>query len=138
MRRINQVLGIVTMVIGFVIASAGPEVFLAVIGGTTLPKPVADNPAAMTIWAGVAFARAFGAALLVLGAVLWAANRAQQNVSNSDSVACFCAAAFATFVVWAQQNAIWTTNVGFIFVALIAVIAISSGAGLVRSLRTRS
>ena len=134
MRRINRTIGFVTMLSGLFIAAWGPTVFQAVTG-TTLPRP--EGPAAMTIWAGVAFARAFGAAVLVLGALLWAANRSP-NTNESISVAPLLAAAFATFVVWGQQQAIWTTSVGFVFVSLIGAIAVSAGAGFLKSLRPRA
>jgi hypothetical protein len=137
MKRINQAIGLVTMIMGIGVASAGPEVFLAVVGGNTLPTPVADDRTAMTVWAGIAFARAFGAALSLLGAILWAANRdAKRNLARSAVL--FGVAAFATFVLCAQQIAIWSTSVGFIFVVLLALITISAGAGLIRSTRAHA
>ena len=67
-------------------------------------------------------------------ALLWAANRSP-NTKASVSVAPLLAAAFATLVVWGQQQAIWTTSVGFVFVSLIGAIAISASAGFLKSLR---
>jgi len=111
MRRFHQAIGIGTMVTGVIMATAAPVVFLAVMG-----RRMADP-------AGIAFVRAFGAALLVLGAVLWSPNReAHGNVGGS--VAPFSAAVLATIVVWVQQATIWTTGVGFILVALFALNAL--------------
>lgn len=137
MRQINQAIGLVTMIVGIGIASAGPEVFLAVVGDNTLPIPVAGDRAAMTVWAGIAFARAFGAALSLLGAVLWAANRDAKG-DVTPSAVLFGVATFATYVLWAQQKAIWATSVGVVFVVLLALIAISAGAGLIRSTRAHA
>jgi hypothetical protein len=96
--------------------------------GTTVPVASVQDPASMVYWAGIAFARAFGAALLLVGACLWAAN-ASANGPRSTLVP-FVAAAFATWVVWVQQYAIWTTRVGVAFVCLIASLAVVWGIAL--------
>ncbi len=132
MRRINRTISIVTMLAGFFVAAWGPTVFQAVTG-TSLPTP--QGSAAMIIWAGVAFARAFGAVLVVLGAFLWAANRSP-NTTEKGSVLPVLAAVFAALVVWAQEQAIWTTGVGFVFVALVSTIAISAAATFLKSVDT--
>jgi hypothetical protein len=64
MKRINRAIGLLTMLIGFFVASWGPTAFQAVTG-QSLPAPSPQDPSAMRVWAGVAFARAFGAAVLV-------------------------------------------------------------------------
>ena len=91
----------------------------------------------MTIWAGVAFVRAFGAALLGVGAFLWSMNRPDHK-RNTTSIAPLVAAVFGALVIAAQQQAIWTTSAGLVFVVLSGVIAITSGVAFFRSLRVRS
>ena len=73
MRRLNLTLGILTVVVGLSIASWGPAAF-EMVTGHDLPIPQSGDAVAMTIWSGVAFVRVFGAVLLGLGALLWAAN----------------------------------------------------------------
>jgi hypothetical protein len=134
-KRISRAIGLVTMLIGLFIALWGPTVF-QVVTGQSLPAPTPQDPSAMTVWAGVAFARAFGAALLVVGAFLWATNR-PENKHNRTSVAPVIAAVFGALVIAAQQQAIWTTSAGLVFVALSGVIAFTSGVAFFRSLRVR-
>jgi hypothetical protein len=131
-KRISRAIGLVTMLVGFFVASWGPTVFQAVTG-QSLPEPSAQDPSAMTVWAGVAFARAFGAAVLVVGAFLWATNRPEKK-QNRTSIAPVVAAVFGALVIAAQQQAIWTTSAGLVFVALSGVIAITSGVAFFRSL----
>jgi hypothetical protein len=132
-KRVNRAIGLLTMLIGLFVASWGPTVFQAVTG-RSLPEPLAQDPSAMTVWTGVAFARAFGAALVVVGAFLWATNR-PENKRNGMSIAPVMAAVFGALVIAAQRQAIWATSAGLVFVALSAVIAITSGVAFFRSLR---
>jgi hypothetical protein len=132
-KRISRAIGLVTMLIGFFVALWGPAVFQWVTG-QPLPAPTSLDASAMTPWAGVAFARAFGAAVLGVGAFLWAMNR-PENKQNRTSIAPVIAAVFGALVIAAQQQAIWETSAGLVFVALSGVIAITSGVAFFRSLR---
>jgi len=122
---------LVIVAVGFGLAGWAPPAF-EVLSGYTLPPPVATDMTAMTIWSGVAFVRAFGAVLLGLGGVLWAANTRTPGTRSVEK-AVFVSSTFAVVIVLTQQVAIWANAVGFVLVALFCAVALISGIGLLRN-----
>lgn len=125
MRLLSKMIAMLTMVTGLGMALYGNLVF-EVVSGHALPVPVAEDSDAMAIWSGVAFARIAGAAILCLGAVLWAANQAPQRESLMHRTL-FWPAVLATLVTLSQQEAIWSATSGVVLVGLFAVIAVTTG-----------
>ena len=121
MRMLNRILGLIVAAVGMVIAGFGSSVFEAV-SGRALPAPIGGNPDAVVAWSGVAFARAFGAVLFGLGAVLWAVS-ARSPRARSIHMACLAAFLFAALIVWSQQASIWTGSAGWALLALFAALA---------------
>ncbi len=134
MRAASRAIGWMAMFVGFVFASWAPRAFVA-ISGRPLPVPRPEDAIAMTAWSGVAFARAFGAVLLGLGAVLWIAARGKQDEAAVHKVL-FGSSVFATLVVLAQKVAIWSNAVGFVLVGVLGSIAAATGVELL-SRKTR-
>ena len=131
MRVLNRVMGGLVAVLGFVIAGWAPLAF-EVLSGRALPAPVASDQAAMTVWSGVAFVRAFGAVLFGIGAVLWAAN-ARTPRPRITHAALFLSAVFAALIVAVQQVAIWSNATGWALVSVFAAMTIVSGLRLYAS-----
>lgn len=131
MRRLNRILGLAIVAVGFALAGWAPRAF-EVLSGHTLPTPVATDVTAMTIWSGVAFVRAFGAVLVGFGGMLWAAT-ARTSGTRSIETLVFVSSAFAAAIVLAQQVAIWANAVGYVLVGLFGAIALVSGIGLLRN-----
>ncbi len=120
------------MLCGFVLASWGPIVF-KMVSGFPVPPARAEDPAAMLVWSGVAFARVFGAALMGLGAVLLASTRASGR-DRAIGVALCLSSTFAALVTAAQQRAIWSSRNGLILVAMFGLIALAAGIATLRDL----
>ena len=133
MKGISRAVGLITMLAGFGIAGWAPQAFVAV-SGRALPLPRPEDAAAMAVWSGVAFVRAFGAVLLGFGAVLWATARRSQDDRGVHWVL-FASAVFATLIILAQQVAIWSRPAGFALVAIFGLIAITTGVEAVRMTR---
>ena len=128
MRMVNAVCGLAVALTGLVAALWAPPVFEMFIG-RPLPAPVGTDELAMTIWAGVAFLRVFGAAVFTVGAVVYA-----MNTGSSGSLrirgAVVRGSGFATLMALAQQTAIWDAPIGWLVVGMFLALAIVSGRGL--------
>ncbi len=127
----SRAIGLIAMLVGFAFASWAPRAFVA-ISGRPLPVPRSEDAIPMIAWSGVAFARAFGAVLLGLGAVLWITARGRRDDAALHKVL-FASSVFATLVVLAQQVAIWSNVVGFVLVGILASIAVATGVDLLWS-----
>ena len=133
MRVFNRILGLLVVAAGAGLAGWAPPVF-ELLSGRALPAPVSTDQTAMVIWSGVAFARVFGAALVGIGAALWASN-AQSPSPRVIQASLFVSFVFAGLIVSAQQVAIWTNAVGWALVTLFFLLAMITGITLVRSSR---
>jgi hypothetical protein len=87
-----------------------------------------NDRTAMAIWSGVAFARVFGALLVSVGLIVWAANARTPRAGVFRVIVCG-GALFAALITSSQQIAIWTNAVGWALVALFGAIAAVSGFG---------
>lgn len=130
MRVFNRILGLLVASAGVGLAGWAPPVF-ELLSGRALPTPVATDETAMVIWSGVAFVRVFGAALVGLGAALWASNAAIPK-PRVIQASLFVSFIFAGLIVWTQQVAIWANAVGWALVTLFFLLAIVTGITLVR------
>ena len=128
MRALNRGVGIVVALLGFGLAAWAP-LFFSSLSGHPLPNPVATNSLAMAIWSGVAFARAFGAVLVGVGAVLWASNATGDRPQLVQRLLC-ASFIFATLIAWIQQVAIWSGPIGWALVGLFGGLAIVTALGL--------
>jgi len=131
MRVLIRILGFLVASLGFGLALWGPPAFER-LSGHSLPIPVATDPAAMTVWSGVAFVRVFGAVLFGIGATLWASHARNPRPRALHAVL-FVSFLFAGLIVWAQQVAIWGNTVGWVLVGVFGALAISTGIALARS-----
>jgi hypothetical protein len=131
MRVFNRILGLLVVAVGFGLAGWAPPVF-ELLSGRALPAPVTTDQTAMVIWSGVAFARVFGAALVAIGAALWASH-AQSPEPRVMQASLFLSFVFAGLIVSAQQVAIWANAVGWTLVTLFFLLALITGIPLVRS-----
>ncbi len=123
MRPVSRYLALAVAAFGVLLAGWGPVVF-EVISGRQLPLPVATDEAAMLAWSGVAFLRVLGATLFVLGIVLNVSHRAPLS-PRAPARALAISAAFATLVVLAQAQAIWSTAFGFLLAGIFAALALA-------------
>jgi hypothetical protein len=127
MRVVNRAAGLLVVAVGLFLAGWGPVAFELLSGGT-LPAPAVNDRTAMAIWSGVAFARVFGALLVSVGLIVWAANARTPRDGVFKAIVC-AGALFAALITSSQQIAIWTNSVGWVLVALFCLIAAVSGFG---------
>ena len=127
MRVINRAAGVLVVLAGLFLAGWGPRAF-ELVSGWTLPAPTVADQTAMAIWSGVAFARVFGALLVSVGLIVWAANARAPRASVFQGIVCI-GALFAALITSTQQIAIWTNSVGWALVALFGIIAAVAGLG---------
>jgi hypothetical protein len=131
MRAFNRILGLLVVAAGLGLAGWAPPIF-ELLSGQALPSPVATDGTAMAIWSGVAFVRVLGAAMVGIGAALWASH-APTPTPRGVQASLFVSFVFAGLIVSAQQIAIWANAVGWALVTGFSLLALITGITLVRS-----
>ena len=127
LNRLTVINAVLAVVLGLVFALGGPGL-LPLYGASQIPTPSASDANAMSFWAGMAFIRMFGAALLGFGVLLWFVRTIsdvaiQRNVAGS----LFVATGVMLFVALTQQTAIWNSTVGWVTVGVLILFALGYG-----------
>jgi hypothetical protein len=121
---INAVLAVVA---GLAFALEGPGL-LPLYGASHIPTPIAGDANAMSFWAGLAFARMFGAALLGFGVSLWFMRYITDlAIRRFVAGSLFVTMGFMIFIALTQQIAIWSTTAGWVTVGVLILLALGYG-----------
>ena len=122
MKKMTRYVGIGIMLVGVAFAGWGPMLF----GGLTgahLPEPRAADLSAMSTWSGLALLRTFGAALMVLGALLMAMS-APRDRGRMVYRALGLSALVGLILTVAQTIAIWTNPLSLLIAVPFAAAAL--------------
>lgn len=127
MRKANSVVAIGVLLAGLTLVGWAPMLF-SLVSGSVVPPAVPGDAASMTSWSGFALLRIFGAALVVLGAVLWTLSRRPldpQGISRALAWSC----SFGALIALAQAKAILPTMLGAFVVLPFLALAIAGWIG---------
>ena len=110
--------GALLAVAGLIIILGNVEWVMRLAGSATaLPSPESGN----AVWIGVAFARVFGAALIVIGLLTSAASRLEGQAARQIRVPLAVGLTVLMVLTGAQALAIWSTPAAWVLWAIVAV-----------------
>jgi hypothetical protein len=110
--------GVLLTVAGLIIILGNVEWVMRLAGAATqLPSPESGN----AVWIGVAFARVFGAALIVIGLLTCAASRLEGAAARQIRVPLAVGLTLLMVLTGIQALAIWTTPAAWVLWAIVAV-----------------
>lgn len=106
-----------------------PVNLLLLFGFPAPPPPfIPENPAALTAWNAVAFARMCGVLLFALGVLLWMIRAGiQLRARRAAAAGLFIGIATAAAFSFIQQVTIWRTAAGWVLFAVFLVLAVGYG-----------
>jgi hypothetical protein len=109
--------GALLTVAGLIIILGNVEWVMRLAGSATaLPSPESGN----AVWIGVAFARVFGAALIVIGLLTSAASRLEGEAARQIRVPLAVGLTVLMVLTGAQALAIWSTPAAWVLWAIVA------------------
>jgi hypothetical protein len=119
MRRVVGVgAGALLTLAGLIIIVGNVEWIMKLAGATAeLPSPQSGDP----VWVGVAFARVFGAALIVIGLLTSAASRLEGAAARQIGIPLAVGLTLLMVLTGAQALAIWSTPAAWLLCAVVAV-----------------
>lgn len=127
MRKVNGVVAIGVLLLGIALAGWGPMLF-SLVSGSEVPPALPGDVASMTSWSGFALLRIFGAALIVLGALLWTLARRPLD-PHGISRALAWSSSIGALIALAQAKAILPTMLGLFVVLPFLALAITGWIG---------
>jgi len=127
LNRLTVINAVLAVVFGLAFALGGPAL-LPLYGASYIPTPIASDANAMAFWAGMAFTRMFGAALLGSGVLLWFVRYiSDMAIQRIVAGSLFMAMGFMIFISLTQQIAIWNSMVGWVTVGVLILLALGYG-----------
>jgi hypothetical protein len=127
LNRLTGVNAVLAVVLGLAFALAGPGL-LPLYGASQIPAPIASDANAISFWAGMAFTRMFGVALLGFGVLLWFVRYiSDRMIQRSVSGALFIVVGFMALIALIQQITIWSTAVGWVTVGVLILFTLGYG-----------
>ncbi len=123
LRNLMGLIALVLLICGIAFAGWGP-VMITWFGVGHIPKPLEGDPF-WPFWVGSAFARLFGASLVVLGLVVWS-TRDIPDLTTQKIIgrALLLGSCFALLISLIQQIAIWNTPAGWGIVGIFITLAV--------------
>lgn len=102
---------------GVLILRGGAPEIMALFGGPALPQVAIGDPA----WVGVAFMRAFGAAVLALGLVMVGLSRLDGEAAGVIAVPLAVGLGVLGLITGVQAQAIWSTSGAWALTVLLGI-----------------
>lgn len=125
--RLTGLTSLVLIVLGVALAGWGPMI-APPFGIPASPAPELTGSASAAWWGLAAFVRLFGAALVGVGAVLWAVRPSVGEVGRKRFAATMAVVLLLTgLVALLQQIAVWETTAGLALAALFPVLGLVYG-----------
>jgi hypothetical protein len=127
LNKLTTINAIVAVVLGLIFSFWGPAL-LPLYGAPRIPIPVASDANTISFWAGMAFIRMFGAALVGFGVLLWFVRYVSDlAIQHQIAGALFIASGFMVFITVTQQIALWSTVMGWVTIGVLTLFALGYG-----------